>query len=38
MKAIVQDRYGTVDDLRLAEVDPPYLVDGDLKGRVVITF
>jgi NADPH:quinone reductase-like Zn-dependent oxidoreductase len=34
MKAIVQDRYGSVDDLRLAEVDKPVAGAGEVLVRV----
>jgi NADPH:quinone reductase-like Zn-dependent oxidoreductase len=34
MRAIVQDGYGTADDLRLAEVDPPAVADDEVLVRV----
>ena len=34
MKAIIQDRYGTVDDLRVAEVDPPTVGEDEVLVRV----
>jgi NADPH:quinone reductase-like Zn-dependent oxidoreductase len=34
MRAIVQDRYGSPDDLRVAEVDPPSLTDNGVLVRV----
>ncbi|WP_327011369.1 NAD(P)-dependent alcohol dehydrogenase [Dactylosporangium sp. NBC_01737] len=34
MKAIVQDRYGPSDVLRLGEVDPPVAADGEVLVRV----
>jgi len=34
MKAIVQDRYGSVDDLELREVDRPVAGNGEVLVRV----
>lgn len=34
MKAIVQDRYGSADDLELGEIDEPELHDGEVLIRV----
>ncbi len=34
MRAIVQDRYGTVEDLRVAEVGPPIVGEGEALVRV----
>ena len=34
MKAIFQDRYGSVDDLRIAEVDPPAPAEDEVLVRV----
>ena len=33
MKAIVQDRYGTADDLVLADIDKPVAGKGDVLRR-----
>jgi NADPH:quinone reductase-like Zn-dependent oxidoreductase len=35
MRAIVQDGYGSADDLRLAEIDPPAVADDEVLVRVV---
>ena len=34
MKAIVQDKYGSADVLRLGEMDKPEVGDGDVLVRI----
>ncbi len=37
MKAVLQDRYGTVDDLRIGEADTPVLAADEVLVRVIAT-